>query len=444
MTNDTSTLNGALNELGETLADNLSQMGVGDATANDGLTTLAGKILDIEPSIAGLELSTSIDCNVSSNKVLVGQQVVFSAMLSASYDDTSIEDIDISGVLTGATVLFKTSDGTIIGSGVTDVNGVATYTHTIEEISNITVYSEFEGSTNFSSCISSTTVTVECSYNFEVTVDKKILSAKDNDIATFNCILSDSTGVIAGESIDYQILHNDTILDEGTLTTDNTGKITLEYAATGVGNVDVVFSLRSILQETYELIDYMFDDDATTDNLSAYDINNQIQIYGSTRGTMTYDSSNQRYNIDIRNDSTMLIPIKSITSPTNFIMEADIYLSATGPGCNLGLGFYNQSTNSNIQFAGISNNDRCGNIYENADHTFGNKIIRNKWVLLKVEVQGQNIVMSMFDKSDNSLIATYNYTMSLTVTSNTKVGLVRYNGGTSYNGYIRNIKIKAL
>ena len=246
-----------LYNLGALMKTNLEEKGIDGLTGNEGLTTLANKILDVEPSVAGLELSTSIDCNVSSNKILLGQSVVFSATLSVSYDDTSIEDIDISGVLTGATVLFKTSDGTIIGSGVTDVNGVATYTHTIEEIGNITVYSEFEGSTNFSSCISSTTVTVECSYNFEVTVDKKILSANDNDIATFNCILSDGTGVIVGESIDYQILHNDTILDEGTLTTDNTGKITLEYAATGVGNVDVVFSLRSILQETYGIEDCM-------------------------------------------------------------------------------------------------------------------------------------------------------------------------------------------
>lgn len=255
MTNDISTLNGALNELGETLADNLSQMGVDDAVASDGLTTLANKILDIEPSVAGLELSTSIDCNVSSNKILLGQSVVFSATLSASYDDTSIEDIDISGVLTGATVLFKTSGGVILGSGVTDVNGVATYTHTFEDMGSIVVHAEFGGSTNFNSCISQNDVTVECSYDFDVTVDKEILSANDNDVATFNCRLSDGIGGVGGESIDYRILHNDIVLSSGSRVTNENGEITLEYAATGVGNVDVIFSLRSILQKTYELED---------------------------------------------------------------------------------------------------------------------------------------------------------------------------------------------
>lgn len=46
LTNDTTTLDGALQELGELMATNLQTKGV-NASASDGLTTLAGKILDI-------------------------------------------------------------------------------------------------------------------------------------------------------------------------------------------------------------------------------------------------------------------------------------------------------------------------------------------------------------------------------------------------------------
>ena len=46
MVNDTTTLNGALSELGETMAANITTKGV-SASASDGLTTLAGKILQI-------------------------------------------------------------------------------------------------------------------------------------------------------------------------------------------------------------------------------------------------------------------------------------------------------------------------------------------------------------------------------------------------------------
>ena len=54
MVNDTTTLNGALSQLGETMAANLTTQGV-SSSANEGLTTLAGKILDIEGGGGGGE-----------------------------------------------------------------------------------------------------------------------------------------------------------------------------------------------------------------------------------------------------------------------------------------------------------------------------------------------------------------------------------------------------
>ena len=52
ITNDTTTLNGALAELGETMATNISAKGV-TASASDGLTTLAGKISQIQTGGGG-------------------------------------------------------------------------------------------------------------------------------------------------------------------------------------------------------------------------------------------------------------------------------------------------------------------------------------------------------------------------------------------------------
>ena len=77
MVNDTTTLNGALSELGETMADNLFSMGVIDADASDGLTTLANKILNIEPSISGLDLDTSLTIHSSETSCLIGQSIMF-------------------------------------------------------------------------------------------------------------------------------------------------------------------------------------------------------------------------------------------------------------------------------------------------------------------------------------------------------------------------------
>ena len=69
MVNDINTLNGALAELGETLADNISNKGV-SASANDGLTTLAGKIKDIPRSkktitcLGNFTYGNNISCNL--------------------------------------------------------------------------------------------------------------------------------------------------------------------------------------------------------------------------------------------------------------------------------------------------------------------------------------------------------------------------------------------
>ena len=52
ITNDITTLNGSLMELGETLATNISAKGV-QASASDGLTTLASKILQIQTGGGG-------------------------------------------------------------------------------------------------------------------------------------------------------------------------------------------------------------------------------------------------------------------------------------------------------------------------------------------------------------------------------------------------------
>ena len=154
MTNDTSTLNGALTELGETMADNLVAMGVTGASASDGLTTLAGKILDIEPSVGGLDLTSEMSLTVSSNSITLGQSVVLTATLTANYDDETLVNVDLHGYLQGATVTFKNGANTL-GTGTTDVNGVATYTYTPLSTGTLSLTAVFAGTDNFSSATSS-------------------------------------------------------------------------------------------------------------------------------------------------------------------------------------------------------------------------------------------------------------------------------------------------
>ena len=115
MTNDTSTLNGALQELGETMAANLVAMGVTDATASDGLTTLAGKILDISPVTPTLAISLTAD------KSVLSYYDSESATLSATVTENG-------SAKEGATVEFF-KGGTSLGTASTNSSGVATKTY---------------------------------------------------------------------------------------------------------------------------------------------------------------------------------------------------------------------------------------------------------------------------------------------------------------------------
>lgn len=126
MTNDTTTLNGALTELGELMADNLNSMGVSDADASDGLTTLANKILDIAP--------------VSQNLTLTSDKSVLSAYDSEYATLTATLS---GGVVEGQTVSFDIVDsGTVvenIGTAQTNSSGVATVSYYAEGTGDISI-----------------------------------------------------------------------------------------------------------------------------------------------------------------------------------------------------------------------------------------------------------------------------------------------------------------
>ena len=123
MTNDTTTLNGALRELGETMAANLTTQGVA-STWDEGLTTLAGKILDIQGGGSGYD-------GIS----LTGDKSILSAADSEYVTLTAqLMNGQSSAAVSGETVSFKVykaSDDTLIDTLTddTDSSGVATVSY---------------------------------------------------------------------------------------------------------------------------------------------------------------------------------------------------------------------------------------------------------------------------------------------------------------------------
>lgn len=120
MVNDINTLNGALQELGETMASNLQAKGV-TASASDGLTTLAGKILTIPTGGSCYHIEFSEDSYTA-----VGGTATLEITLQENYSPKS-----------GATVTVTGSDSSLY-TGITNNNGVATVT-----VSNISAETTF-------------------------------------------------------------------------------------------------------------------------------------------------------------------------------------------------------------------------------------------------------------------------------------------------------------
>lgn len=243
------TLDEALKNLGELMATNLSAMGALSANASDGLTTLAGKILDVEPSINGLNLDTSITLQSSESTITTGNTIHLSATLKASYDDTNITNVDLEGVLTGATVQFL--DGsTVLGTGVTDTNGVATFNYKVpQSTGTLTLRCKFLGTDNFNTCESSNTnvsVVEPVATSISLSASKSILSMYASESSLLTAIVRDQFNKpVPNQTVTFK-RGTDTL---SSVTTGSTGEATYNYVSTGGGDTSITANTGKLSNE---------------------------------------------------------------------------------------------------------------------------------------------------------------------------------------------------
>lgn len=218
----------------------------------------------VDSHSGGLSLSSGLVLTAPSS-CGVGQSVTLSAELSCGYNDGTISVPDFGGKLAGATVKFKIGN-TIVGTGVTNNNGVATCNYTFTAVGSYSVTAVFEGSTDFGS-VTSNAVTV-------VPIDLTVASDKDSfsqvgETATITCTLMNNNGGISGETLSYVMKDaNNTVIDSGTGTTDSNGEVELSYTAADAGDVTVTVDCMS-LQKTCILHDIIYNIVLSTSKTSA-------------------------------------------------------------------------------------------------------------------------------------------------------------------------------
>ena len=328
------TLNGALMELGETMARNLEAMGVTDANPNDGLTTLAGRILNVEPSIKGLNLDTSLVITTTQEIIGLGESIILTSTLRASYDDTTVVDVDLSGVLTGATVKFYNGT-TLLGTSITDLNGIATYTYTPSQLGNFTFHTVFEGTENFTNCNSSNVniTVINAPTSLVLQADKSILSHYDNDNCTLTATLYDNNNTpMEGLSVVFK--NGDIVL--ATITTNSSGVAEYTYNSQGVGDVTITAECMNLVQ-TYSIEDCNYYNTAevthsSTNGSTIYDNNLSQSLPSKCEISFDLYSDNSKDNGEHR---FFLLPKSQYSSGTTQPTNA-IYVDALKTKMNIG------------------------------------------------------------------------------------------------------------
>ena len=121
-------LNSSLQTLGQLMATNLQSKGV-TANASDGLTTLANKILQVESTPIGDNLKLTSDKNILS--FYDSEYCVLTATLL---------DSNGNGV-SGEEIVFKANGG-LLGTVITNDNGVAQYTYQSTGVGDVTITAE--------------------------------------------------------------------------------------------------------------------------------------------------------------------------------------------------------------------------------------------------------------------------------------------------------------
>lgn len=317
------------------LADNLKSMGVSSVNETDGLTTLINAVLNIEPSIGGLNLDTSLVITTTQEIIGLGESIILTSTLRASYDDTTVVDVDLSGVLTGATVKFYNGT-TLLGTAITDLNGIATYIYTPSQLGNFTFNAVFEGTENFTNCNSNNVnvTVINSPTSLVLEADKSILSHYDNDNCTLTATLYDNNNTpMEGLSVVFK--NGDIVL--ATITTNSNGVATYTYNSQGVGDVTITAEYMNLTKTL------------SIEDCSYYNTNEVSRT--TTNGSTIYDnnlsmslSPNCEISYEIWSDNTnttgehryFILPLSQYNSGTTQPQNALYFDQVGGNNGNLG------------------------------------------------------------------------------------------------------------
>lgn len=201
---------------------------------------------------------------------------------------------------------------------------------------------------------------------------------------------------------------------------------------------------RSLLQETYEVQDTFFYDDATTDKSSIYDVANRIILNRQSTGTVTLAHNNNKYDItasSMGNYGLINIPsLTGINKPFELSMDIITMLGEFGFQLNNTDGKFimgvQQSEMFRIPYTSNINSSNWGVEDIQPVSIFNN-------IKLVCQFNGNTMNVKVYDNNNGNIL--YNYTSTLASSLNNETntvnyGLIMYDGSYSF----KNLKVKPL
>ena len=194
-----------------------------------------------------------------------------------------------------------------------------------------------------------------------------------------------------------------------------------------------------ILSATYTISDCIDVISGATDQSSKFGSN--VSLRNSGTGSITYDSTNQRYSINITREGESYIPITSCNGLDDFVIEFDGYFDYL---FYLGLTIY--SDGNNWARFGIKTDWAEYGIKSNGSYSEANitnvTTTTGTWTHHKYTITNNTIRLEVYNGSTLLYDSTRTYDSSW-FTSNTKYGFVQL-WATSWHQYFKNLQIKPL
>lgn len=191
-----------------------------------------------------------------------------------------------------------------------------------------------------------------------------------------------------------------------------------------------------------------FDPCTSSDNLNGYGSYINLKDTTSQSITLAYDSTENAYVLyGVNNGGKQsLIPCSYLDGATNFKFEAEVMTKGNSGYYQFGIGLTStdsKTTSYNYRLRGDSKIQRYN--ISNGSESESTKVsetTQNKWWKLSMVKDGTTLTTTITDVATDTVKATD--TQTITSRNNQRVGLILLAYGTTYKGYIRNIKAEYL